>query len=122
MTKKEFIEKWKNIFGKELEDNYNCLWEVFYFKDKKEKHIIEKDALSSSTSSEGSCWVISAYNVLQYMADNHWKDMPQQTDMVTYTPSKDEPNIYSKYFDSKGNNKSKLLYYNNKSHLYTSIS
>lgn len=46
------------------------------------------------------------------MADNHWKDMLQQTDMVTYTPSKDEPNIYSKYFDSKGNNKSsyKLFY------------
>lgn len=36
MTKKEFIEKWQNIFGKELADNYNYLWEVFYLKDKKD--------------------------------------------------------------------------------------
>ena len=34
MTKQEFIEKWKNIYGKELADNYHYLWEVFYFKDK----------------------------------------------------------------------------------------
>ncbi|MDE7297137.1 MAG: hypothetical protein K2N84_07735 [Clostridia bacterium] len=78
------------------------------------KHIIEKDTLSSSTSSEGNCWAVSAYNVLQYMADTKWTDMPQQTDIANYTPSTDEPKIYSKYFDSTGKNKTKLLYYNNK--------
>ena len=56
------------------------------------------------------------------MADNHWKDMPQQTDMVTYTPSKDEPNIYSKYFDSKGTINQNYCTIIIKSHLYTSIS
>lgn len=36
MTKEKFINEWKNTFGKELSDNYNYLWEVFYLKDKKD--------------------------------------------------------------------------------------
>lgn len=109
-VKSKYGSGWKLDRNKSLPMKGYAQWDLSCYR----KHIIEKDALSSYTSSEGSCWVISAYNVLQYMADNHWKDMPHQTDMVTYTSSKDEPNIYSKYFDSKGNNKSKLLYYNNK--------
>lgn len=59
--------------------------------------------------SEGNCWAVSAFHVLQYMADNKWKKMPQSTSVTAYNPSVDEPNIYSRYFDSSGNNKTKLL-------------
>ena len=76
------------------------------------KYSIENDKLSSTTWSEGNCWVISAYNVLQYMAENKWTNMPKRSNTVSYTPLADEPYIYSKYFDSNGNNKTKLLYYN----------
>ena len=77
------------------------------------KHYIENDTLSKTTKSEGNCWVISAYNVLQYMADKHLTNMPHNSYSTTYTPEIEEPNIYSQYYDKNGNNKSKLLYYNN---------
>ena len=62
--------------------------------------------------SEGNCWVVSAFTVLQYLADTKWTAMPQSSSMITYDPSVSETNIYSRYFDSNGNNKSKKLYYN----------
>lgn len=51
--------------------------------------------------SEGNCWAVSAYTVLQYMADQ-WGDMPQSSEKaIDYKPATSEPNIYSLYFSTK---------------------
>lgn len=63
--------------------------------------------------SEGNCWMVSAYNVLQYMQENYWGRMPSNTGDISYDPKVLEPNLYYRYFDSNGNNKTKLLTYNN---------
>ncbi|MBQ2717538.1 MAG: hypothetical protein IJF75_02930 [Clostridia bacterium] len=74
---------------------------------------IEDDLCNVYT--EANCWVVSAYNVLQYMADNYWTRMPKNYKYSLYYPSISEPRIYSLYYDSNGNNKTKLLRYNNNS-------
>ena len=57
---------------------------------------------SVTRSSEGNCQVVSAYNVLQYLADTKWANstMPKSTSMITYAPSVSEPNIYSRYYNN----------------------
>lgn len=73
------------------------------------------------TYSEGNCWVVSAYNVLQYLADTKWNNsnIPKSKTTINYNPAISEPNIYLNYFDSKGNNKSNKLYYNdNKEYIH----
>ena len=48
--------------------------------------------------SEGNCWFVSAYHVLQYMADVYWKNMPQRYAMIGYyNPQTREPTLYAKY-------------------------
>ena len=81
------------------------------------KHKIEKNkttgAESVETYSEGNCWFISALNVLRYMQQTKWTRMPSKSMTLPYTPSFAEPNLYSKFYDESGNNKTKKLYYNN---------
>lgn len=108
-VKSKYGTGWKLHKSKSLSMKGYTQWDYSCYR----KNYIKNDLLSTSTISEGNCWVISAYNVLQYMAETHWLNMPKGSEKVIYTPSKDEPNIYSKYYDSNGNNKSKLLYYNN---------
>ncbi len=62
-----------------------------------------------SVASEGNCWVVSAYIVLQYYADNKYSDMPSSSEMITYYPKKSEPKIYKKFYDEKGKNTSKKI-------------
>ena len=62
--------------------------------------------------SEGNCWFVSAYNVLQYMQKIKWTKMPSSSEKQNYVPSRDEPNFYGWYFDSNGNNISEILTYN----------
>lgn len=62
---------------------------------------------------EGNCWFVSAYNVLQYMQKVKWTKMPSSSETKEYNPSIDEPNFYGWYYDSNGNNISELLPYNN---------
>lgn len=61
--------------------------------------------------SEGNCWMVSAYNVLQYMQKHKWTKMPSAHDKVDFIPRNDERRTYLTYFDENGNNKSKKLYY-----------
>lgn len=66
-----------------------------------------------SSSSEGNCWVVSAFHVLQYLAETKWTKMPKSYETEAYYPKVSEPNIYSLYYDSRGNNISNKLYVNN---------
>lgn len=80
---------------------------------------IEKDKTTGADTvrqiSEGNCWFISAYNVLKYLAGSHLlKMMNASAKVMNYNPAVEEPNLYSKYFDANGNNKTKKLYYDNK--------
>lgn len=65
------------------------------------------------TYSEGNCWFVSVYNVLRYMGNSQWFNLPSYGNMVSYNPVVSEPNLYSKYYDNSGNNITKKLYYNN---------
>lgn len=83
------------------------------------KHKIEKDKATSTETvgvySEGNCWFVSAYNVIRFLQQRRWLSMPSKSIKAIYTPSSSEPNLYSKFYDEYGYNKSKKLYYNNKS-------
>ena len=72
-VKDKYGSGWRLSNNKSLSMNGYSQWNMSCYR----KHNIENDKLSSKTSSEGNCWVISAYTVLQYMADNYWTDMPQ---------------------------------------------
>ena len=61
--------------------------------------------------SEGNCWMVSAYNVLQYMQKHKWTRMPSAYDKIDFIPRNDEKETYLTYFDENGNNKSKKLYH-----------
>lgn len=75
-------------------------------------------------SSEGNCWVVSAYNVLQSIADSTgiyrnkvsamrkvWlgDDLYKSSYVVDYDPKIMEQDLYNKIFDSQGNNISKKI-------------
>ena len=75
-------------------------------------------------SSEGNCWFVSAYNILQSMADATYSykeeidkyktdsskpDMPITKDIIEYNPRVSEPNLFSKVYDENGNNVSGIL-------------
>lgn len=63
-----------------------------------------------SHCSEGNCWYISAYHVLQYFADKKWTNAPKSTAKdVSYNAAKNEPNTYSTLFDANGKAKSKSI-------------
>lgn len=83
---------------------------------------IENDEIVSYT--EGSCWFVSAYNVLQSLADssgdykkkvNTYKtdskinSMPSLSDTTKYDAKVEETNIYSQYYDSNDHNISGIL-------------
>jgi hypothetical protein len=70
-------------------------------------------------SSEGNCWFVSAYNVLQSLADasgtykdkvkSYRKDaskpsMPSGTTIVNYDPKSNEYSLYKKVYDENGTN------------------
>lgn len=78
---------------------------------------LENDKINSY--SEGNCWFVSAYNVLQSLADatglykekvDDYKTdttkgkMPNINDIVNYDVENSESNVYEKYYDSTGNN------------------
>lgn len=50
--------------------------------------------------SEGNCWIVSAFHILQYMAKSKFSNM-YFNDYVDYDAKQNEPNIYSKHFNSK---------------------
>lgn len=58
-------------------------------------------------SSEGNCWIVSAFNVLQYIAKTKYTNMYFNY-KVGYDAKQNEPNIYSKHFDNDGNCKEKI--------------
>ena len=64
--------------------------------------------------SEGSCWFVSAFHILRYMQKTKWTKMPDKGTKISYNPSVQEPNLYHKFFDESGKNKTEKLYYNNK--------
>lgn len=47
---------------------------------------------------EGNCWIVSAFNVLLYIAKTKCTNM-YLTDEVNYDAKQNEPNIYLKHFD-----------------------
>lgn len=59
-------------------------------------------------SYENNCWIMSAYHVLQYLADNTFSNMPKNNEREIYDPQVDESVIYSNYFDADGNSKKKI--------------
>ncbi len=63
-------------------------------------------------STEGNCWVVSAFHVMQYLADTRWKYtyVPKSTSRVTYDPSVSEPAIYLKYFYPHKENRTKFIH------------
>lgn len=81
-------------------DSYNSLnmneaytqWDLSVYKT------VEKD---SSTSSEGNCWMVSAYNVLNFLAQNYYQKM-YKPNKIEYIAKDNEPNIYKKHFDDSG--------------------
>lgn len=76
-----------------------------------------------SSYSEGNCWFVSAYNVLQSLADAtgdykktvnafrkiYYSNMPKSNDTINYIPSVDEPKMYYKFYDEEGNNKTDIV-------------
>lgn len=48
--------------------------------------------------SEGNCWMVSAYNVLNFLAQEYYTDM-YKPDETKYDAQNEEPNIYKKHFD-----------------------
>lgn len=68
----------------------------------------------SNTYSEGNCWVVAPYTILQYMADSKWSNVPKSSEQrVAYDPFQEETEIYSLFFDDKEGtkNNSDLLGY-----------
>lgn len=63
--------------------------------------------------SESNCWVISAFHVLQYLADTRWVGMPKSWQLETYNPKVSESNIYSLYYNSQGDNISNKINFHN---------
>lgn len=52
--------------------------------------------------SEENCWVVSAYTILQYMADSKWDNVPKSSELpIIYDPFEEEPEIYSLFFEDK---------------------
>ena len=104
-----------------LLENHNSLYTTGYVQYDLScyiEHRIQKDKATGveyvSDYSEGSCWFISAYNVLKYLASTQLTGMLNaSTTTMNYDPEIEEPNLYSKFFDANGNNKTKKLYYHN---------
>ena len=60
--------------------------------------------------SEGNCWFVSAYHVLQYLADEKWSNAPKSWEKwIAYDPAVNEPNAYSTFFNEKGEERTSLL-------------
>ncbi len=66
---------------------------------------VYKNNRKDGAISEGNCWVVSAYTVLQYYADEKYSSkMPISSDIVDYDPKTSEPRIYKLYYNKAGNN------------------
>lgn len=59
-------------------------------------------------SSEGNCWIVSAFHVLQYLAKTEYTDMYSNREIV-YNAKDREPNIYSKHFDNNDKCKETII-------------
>ncbi len=57
--------------------------------------------------SEGNCWIVSSFHILQYLAKTKYTNM-YFSSFVNYDAKQNEPNIYSNHFDSNGNCKEKI--------------
>lgn len=55
--------------------------------------------------SEGNCWMIAGYHVLQYLADIQIMNAPLSSQNTIYYPKASEPEIYYEYFDGYGNSR-----------------
>lgn len=120
-----------------VNDTYDSKYEIF----KKRSLKMSKDGFSQQgnlsvyqtneyengvylTYSEGNCWFVSAYNILQSMADATYSykaeidkykvdsskpDMPTTKDIIEYNPRVSEPNLFSKVYDENGKNISGIL-------------
>lgn len=72
--------------------------------------------------SEGNCWAVSAYIVLQYLQENKWKSMPSANTTFNYMISACEPKIYSNFYEEQHrgykNISGSLSYDNNTKSIY----
>lgn len=71
---------------------------------------LKKENGSYNTYSEGNCWFVSAYNMVQSLGDKGTlSGVPKQTNTLSYTLKTSEPNLYGKVYDASGNNKTKVV-------------
>lgn len=86
--------------GYELVDS--CVLPRFPYNQFDLSCYIENQENNTGTLSEGNCWVVSAYHILQYFADEYWLDVPESGECETYDPKESEPRIYGLHFNSDG--------------------
>jgi len=67
-------------------------------------NIYDKNNGCCYSYSEGNCWIIGAYNIIEYMAKTKWTRMQSNNYKRLYFPKDEEPNLYSLYYDRNGNN------------------
>lgn len=62
----------------------------------------ESIGVNDGSYSEGNCWIVSAFHILQYLAKTKYTNMYFNYE-IGYDAEQNEPNIYAKHFDSDGN-------------------
>ena len=81
-------------------NSYSQMSLSVYKENKKEK----------TCCSEGNCWAVSAYTVLQYYADTKYSSkMPDSKTKIEYYPEISEVKIYNKIYDTFGKNISGIV-------------
>ena len=97
-------------------DYYGDGWSLCKSFENTRKNILNQSDLScylqhnneGLTSSEGNCWLVSAYNILQQFQYKN-KDLPKYFETIYYNPKVEETETYHKYFDKNDNNISDKL-------------
>ena len=96
-TKDYVLDKYGS--GYSLVNSHSLDMDLYLQSDLSVYKTIEQDGQAYS---EGNCWIVSAFHVLQYLAKTKYTDM-YSDDIVTYDAKNEEPDIYSKHFDNNGN-------------------
>ncbi len=111
LSKRKYLTTTLNHTGEEITKTQSAL--SVYIEWKVRKDNLGNEYVDDFT--EGNCWLVSAYNALQYLGEKNkkFKNLPGVLDTSLYNPRVSEPKIYSKYFDKNGNNLSKALKYSN---------
>lgn len=104
-TKDYVLDKYGS--GYSLANSHSLDMDLYLQSDLSVYKTIEQDGQAYS---EGNCWIVSAFHVLQYLAKTKYTDM-YSDDIVTYDAKNEEPDIYSKHFDNNGNCKEKTTKY-----------